>query len=95
MVVGAMGAGSMHLAWGCLKRGWTPMAVMGMLTAVFCAALFWATRGPVVAIAAMVACAAVGLWMLKNVKRNVPEAEKAAQQLKLAAPATAAWASAA
>ncbi len=85
LVVGAMGAGSMHLAWGCLKRGWQPMAVMGMFTAVFCAALFWATRGPVVAIAAMVACAAVGLWMLKNVKRDVPE-EKTAESPRVLAP---------
>ena len=90
LVVGAMGAGSMHLAWGCLKRGWTPMAVMGMLTAVFCAALFWATRGPVVAIAAMVGCAAVGLWMLKNVKRDVPEVEGAAPEPKLETSASAA-----
>ncbi len=76
LVVGAMGVGSMHLAWACLTRGWTPMAVMGMVTSVFCAALLWATRGPVFLGIAMVACVAVGIWLLKTVKRPVEQAKK-------------------
>ena len=68
-----MGVGSMHLAWACLTRGWTPMAVMGMLTATFCAALFFATRGPVIGGAAVLASLAVSVWLLKTVKRPVEQ----------------------
>ena len=76
LVVGAMGVGSMHLAWACLTRGWTPMALMGMVPSGFCAALLCATRGPVFSGIAMLAVAAVGIWMLKTVKRPVEQAKK-------------------
>lgn len=90
LVVGAMGIGSMHLAWACLTRGWAPMAVMGMVAAGFCAALLYATRGPLFSGLAMLAVVSAGVWMLKNVKRAEPEHKPVEDGAKLTSASIAA-----
>lgn len=68
LVVGALGAGSLFLGWACATRGWTPMAGMAVLTALFCAVLTGATAGPVVAGALSVLVLGVGWWVMFKVK---------------------------
>lgn len=85
LVVGAMGLGSMHLAWACLTRGWVPMAAMGILAAVFCAALMGVTRGLIFAAVGVVTCLGVGVWMLRTVKPRDVKATTKPQAEVLAA----------
>jgi len=91
LVVGAMGIGCMHLSWACLTRGWVPMAVMGMLSAVFCAALLGATQGVPFAVIAVTLVVSVSAWLLKTVKGPVKsEVKQAPLAISLATAGSAA-----